>query len=227
VLAVIVLDRTRGRQRKSLGLLFVGALVFLFFIPDRVWGIFRSVAPAIEKGTDTVGLRYKLWDAGLAMWHDHPLTGVGIGQFASHLREYGVQRSLGAHNIYVQVLAETGTIGAILFVALIGTSLVALWRATRCADKELSPLAKAWLTVFVVLLVGGLTKHDLADKLLWSCIGVGFYFELRIRHLAVRARSRIPSSRRVRLATRAVRPGTMLVPVRRMARHAQTPRGAF
>ena len=227
VLAMIVFDRTGGRRRQSLGLLIVVGLVFLFLAPDRVLNIFQSVGPSITRGTDTVGLRYSLWEAGLAMWRDNPLAGVGIGQFPYRLKDYDIRRFLGAHNMYIQVLAETGLIGATLFMGMLGTSFVALWRATRCANKRLSALAKAWLTAFIVLLVGGLTKHDQADKLLWICIGVSFYFELQSRHLAERAKCRISGRRKVLLTSRPIKPGSVLISARRIGRKAQHPKSTL
>jgi O-antigen ligase len=53
------------------------------------------------------------------MLHDHPLAGVGPGNFPSRVRAYdkGLGRR-GAHNTVVAMFAETGWVGGTLFVAL-------------------------------------------------------------------------------------------------------------
>jgi hypothetical protein len=37
-----------------------------------------------------------------------------------------------------------------------------------------------WMTILVLLLLGGITKTDFSDKLLWVALGVGFSRELEL-----------------------------------------------
>jgi hypothetical protein len=37
-------------------------------------------------------------------------------------------------------------------------------------------LINFWIIVFIVMLIGGITKTDQADKLLWLVIGLSSYF---------------------------------------------------
>jgi O-antigen ligase len=126
------------------------------------------------------------------MWLDNVLTGVGIGQFASNLRFYAPEDlpvrdyRLGAHNMYVQVLAETGIIGFSLFLMMLMSGVRSLWRAARLPNREISALAWTWLLAFSVMLLGGLTKHDQYDKLLWITIGVSCHFDRLARTVLVR-----------------------------------------
>jgi len=180
-LGLILVKRVLHVQHTRLGLLLAVSLVVVLVLPRTYWDLVRFyILPSIEYGTDTIELRYNLWEAGLRMWADHPLRGVGIGQFGRNLRFYGedllnpyyLTVGLGTHNMYIKVLAETGIVGLAIFVGLLGMALRSLWQATRSPDPSTSSLAWAWLIVFVIVLVGGITKDDHYDKLLWLTIGV-------------------------------------------------------
>jgi O-antigen ligase len=155
----------------------VATLVYVA-VPGEVWdGIFNSIFPSLEEGTDTVATRYELWDTAMRMVADKPLTGVGIDQFIRNVRAYSDPLSAtvkvtGAHSTYFAVLAETGYPGFIMFMGIIGSSIYyALQAAFRLRREEDKNLAYIWFVALVVLLVGGLTKHDHYDKLLWLMYG--------------------------------------------------------
>ncbi len=150
----------------------------------ELFRIIGDTPQAIGAGTGTVGLRYELWQAGLRMWIDYPIAGVGIGEFQTHLLDYTTGRfawrgvAVGAHNSYIAVLAETGAVGLVLFLGMIASALWSLWRAARRKD-DFSGLAATWLIVLVVMLVGGLSKHDQYEKLLWLAVGTSMCFSAR------------------------------------------------
>ena len=54
--------------------------------------------------------RFILWEAGIRMFLDNPLFGVGFGGFRDVRRSYGIHGSM-AHNSYIDILSETGIIG--------------------------------------------------------------------------------------------------------------------
>ena len=168
---------SKRRTPALMVLLLILLIVWLF--ADNIIFIFATILPSIRSGTDTVGLRYKLWEAGWRMWLDHPIQGVGIGQYMEQLVYYGAdllpfnKLRLGAHNMYVQVLAETGLIGLFLFLAIFVTSALSLWRIGRSKNIEIARLAQVWFIILIIMLLGGLTKHDHYDKLLWIVVGLG------------------------------------------------------
>ncbi len=89
----------------------------------------------MERLTDSVGItqRFTYWKAGLEMVKDSPWLGVGSGAFEAAYPRYMILGGYPvklAHNNYVQVWAETGTIGLNAFV---GMWLVFLYSAYRKA----------------------------------------------------------------------------------------------
>ena len=159
------------------------ALIFLLSFSDSILKLVQGIFPSISQGTDTAGLRYALWKAGLQMWKDHPVAGVGIGMFPSQLHLYPnpqyvyyFTNGLVAHNMYVSMLAETGIIGVVLFLAMLLVALNNFIKARKIQDNGFNGISKTWMIVFIVVLAGGITKTDQVDKVLWLCMGVSVFF---------------------------------------------------
>jgi putative inorganic carbon (HCO3(-)) transporter len=147
-------------------------------VPSSFWdSMWNSIFPSLQEGSDTVGVRYELWETAMRMVEDKPITGVGINQFIPNVRKYSDPLSstvvvTGAHSIYFSVLAETGVIGFVVYMGMVGASLFYSFRAAwTLPDKDAAFLAHTWFTVLVVILVGGITKQDQYDKLLWLSLG--------------------------------------------------------
>ena len=75
------------------------------------------------------------WQAALAMWADHPWFGVGIGNYEVVYARYALPMwplPLGhAHNYYLNIGAEAGTVGLGAYLLLWSVALVIAWRSTR------------------------------------------------------------------------------------------------
>ena len=88
------------------------------------------------------------WVAAQRMWALAPWLGVGPGNYAQvypQVRLPQWEDALGhAHNIYLNVAAETGLIGLAAYLALMVTALAFVWqqlRASRTDCHDLWPLA--------------------------------------------------------------------------------------
>jgi len=110
--------------KKVIGLAVAAGLVMLA-LPTQYYGRFSvlwdgSVQQA-SSGLDRASAeaRLTIWQTA---WHialDYPLVGAGPGNFAYFLNFYAPgQGRLGAHNSYLQALAETGFVGLFFYVAL-------------------------------------------------------------------------------------------------------------
>lgn len=101
--------------------------------------------------------RLALWKYGLAMFREHPLLGVGWGEFPVH--QFALARTLGgveiannAHDIFIDLLAKSGIAGlGVLVVALV------MWfvRALRVPHTS--------ARVFGFALIGILLMHALVE----------------------------------------------------------------
>lgn len=76
------------------------------------------------------------WLAGLLMWRDHPVWGVGTGSYADAYETYSAWVGLDPrgemrdpHSLYIEILADSGTVGLAAFLLLVGCVLFGLRRA--------------------------------------------------------------------------------------------------
>ncbi|HEY1352378.1 MAG TPA: O-antigen ligase family protein [Ktedonobacteraceae bacterium] len=90
------------------------------------------------------------WIAGLHMYQAHPLLGVGIGNYPDAYPAYAVTifvNSLGqAHNYYINIAAETGTIGLAAYLFFVISLLIAgggaLSQVSQCRRRLLAARAQ-------------------------------------------------------------------------------------
>jgi O-antigen ligase len=80
------------------------------------------------------------WIAGLRMFFDHPILGVGIGNYPNAYPQYFITifvNSLGhAHNYYINIAAETGFIGLIVYLCFLAAIFIAGGTAYRHIHRK-------------------------------------------------------------------------------------------
>ncbi len=179
---MVLLNPQKKQSVLLIGSFFV-AIIVLTFMSDSIFKIIGSIIPSISQGTDTIGLRYKLWGAAWRMWLDYPVQGVGIGMYPIQLRYYAgydlLPRFWSAvtHNTYLQVLSETGIVGFGIFMVMLTTTLKNLLAKRREGDIKVAGIQTAWFIVFLIMLLGGVTMNQSADKIIWIVMGASLYFQ--------------------------------------------------
>ena len=151
VVGFAALLRARRKPAARCALLAAfGALLTL--APTGLWQRFESIrlsGPPLNGDETAAQARLELIVAGLGMVESHPLLGVGLDGFKPaapgydpRLRESETQYI--AHNSYLQVAAETGLPGLLLYVALMAVGFGNCRAAERCArDPALGDFAAA------------------------------------------------------------------------------------
>jgi putative inorganic carbon (HCO3(-)) transporter len=84
--------------------------------------------------------------AGLRMFGDHVLTGVGAGNFKTMVRKYldpGFDVDAIAHNTYLEVAAELGILGLVAFVGIFFFTFRTLARVRRQTGRGRDPFLHA------------------------------------------------------------------------------------
>ena len=70
-------------------------------------------------------LRLSIWSHGIDAFSDSPLVGHGPGAFSGVLGPY---RGYEAHNTFIDLATNTGLLGLVLYIALIGGLLIRLFK---------------------------------------------------------------------------------------------------
>lgn len=169
----------RERIRQIIIPLLVFVFAVLYFIPGAYWEVMQNtIFTGDIQSEGNLGSRAQLMETGIEVWKDNPAFGVGMGQFrrvSKNYLNYKWQHLAGLvqHNFYVELLAETGLIGFLLFLGWIVAAMRDLWRTMQLKSDYYSPIATIWLIMFVVFLFRGSTASTMHyDKLLFLMGGI-------------------------------------------------------
>lgn len=136
-----------GQRRRyfaiATGALAIGILAILFTpFGDR----FRSSFSVTEGSNEG---RLAMWTAGAQAITTHPLSGVGLGNFPLFVKPSADYREpIYAHDLFLDIAAETGILNGIIFIFLIFWTFLALWRHGR-SDRILFGAA-AGMALFLI-----------------------------------------------------------------------------
>lgn len=145
------------------------------FVPDQYRERYSAIsAIASGKQKDESYESHRL--TRLAGWHmflDNPINGVGAGQFGvANGQKYwpgpGKKLWLNAHNLYIQIIAELGIIGAVAWLVFIMPLVRDCFRLRKLLvslRKEPPPSLRSFpigaLFCLLALFIGGWTGHNL------------------------------------------------------------------
>jgi O-antigen ligase len=184
VIVLAIIFAGRGRRASVFALSLVAALAVVVYMtalapPQARDRIFKS---------DGGSGRTDLWKVGWRAVQDKPVHGVGAGNFSLVSVQYiirpGAIRQPALivdtpkvpHNIYLQVLAELGAIGLVLFLGLIGFTLCCAARAARLfaarGDPTLEIISRALFVCTAGMLTAGAFSSQLFNKPLWLLIAM-------------------------------------------------------
>jgi O-antigen ligase len=167
VVAVVV------QSRRALVISLVAAFVLTFVIllssidvipaavADRFsgvadyYGVFDVRGVKVDDANFAIVERMAHWQAAWGMLLDHPILGVGIGNYAAVYPVYALPQwddPLGhAHNYYLNVAAEAGLVGLGAYLILWAAAFWQGWSAVRVTHGWLRGLAAGLLGMLVAL----------------------------------------------------------------------------
>lgn len=187
VLAMVVLREIGLRRLTLIGLALAVALVAI--APDYlvriqsltgVEGLVSQDAPNPDSaivGRTTSNL------AAFNTFFEHPLVGVGPGQYVAEYsaragNELGLRYFYGnrrAHNLYLEIAADTGILGLLAFLAIVFATmrgLLSMRRFWRDRDAGHANLATALLLALVGYLASGLFLHLAYERYFWVLVAI-------------------------------------------------------
>jgi O-antigen ligase len=157
---------TKERRRWAMAgaiTLLAGATLFAYLDPGWVAKRLGSVAAVDKTWADWAGYRKSMAGDALRMWRDHPVLGVGLGDFETAYPRYQSFPSDlwvdHAHNDYVQALAETGLVGALLILSALALFLRLAFRDWGHPFRS----SASWIRSGAALGCCGMLIHSLWD----------------------------------------------------------------
>ena len=177
---------------KSLPIILVVILALWLVVPaeytSRIFTL-SDVVTELDSGlrTEDMSLRGRASESISAwlMFEDHPFLGVGWKNFSLHYQEYAQKVGLApsaeeraAHNLYLEVAAETGLVGIgvfslLLIVMLRGVAVNA--KKLRVAGKvQAAGMASAVFLSLVGYLSASMFVHGAYPRFFWLLAGIAF-----------------------------------------------------
>jgi O-antigen ligase len=119
--------------------------------------------------------RLEIWSTVPHIVADHPLLGVGQGNFPAVSPSYGVTDVGGvpfdhAHDLFFNVASELGLPALLVLLLLIGSLFAASHRARRDRAGPVYPFAVAASASLLGLLVNSVTEYPLRQNLVMTSI---------------------------------------------------------
>ena len=152
----------------------VAALIGLNFLMDYVPDIARVFERFQTAGSDNASLlRILMWDRARSIFNQNPILGIGWYGFRY---KSGLSTLTGAtagcHNIYLELLCETGLLGFCVFIMAMASSIVITWKNINFLshperDVELTSIKLALSVSFAIqffVLLYGMTGNPIYDS---------------------------------------------------------------
>ena len=178
------------RGKKTIFPIIAILLVFLFIIykfQPTTWSRMSSIFKSSTETVDSIGTgeRFLLWKTALQIARQHPLTGVGTGQFETTAREIiinqlkvpgGQQVTIcHAHSNPFQILATMGLLGFLAYVCLWLVIFLELFKIFRRAPSLQVHLCAGVISVLIGFHIEGLFEYNFGDAeivtLIWFLLG--------------------------------------------------------
>lgn len=176
-----------ARSSRRIAITFSGILLAIFLIVVASSASLQQ--RAIETWRSGLADRQEIIAFGAHLFWQHPLTGVGPGMYGAHYRDAALKDwswngttlpKVGmpwVHSIPVEVLCETGLVGAAAILAILSGTIRRL-RSSFCIGGTERELAIAISTALVVVLLIGLIDLSFVKDWFrctwWLILGLAF-----------------------------------------------------
>ncbi len=159
--------------------------VLIYFLPvtgvekriDAAWSNVDNYISGQQIDT-SLGIRFESWKAAYYMAEEHPLLGVGLGNFQQEAKALvqkgmvtkGADRFDHTHNDFFYQLAENGLIGLILLILLFVYPFRLFYKNTFSNDVEIKAFSVAGMCLVVAFV-----HFSLSETLMIRSSSVSFY----------------------------------------------------
>ena len=169
----------------------------------RVFDRFRVVGTSEDNSS---AQRVAMWKLALSYFKQSPLFGTGFwtyrGFYSENLSaEYsinGKHTSIDAHNVYIQVLCETGIVGFMIYILAVGfllyRTIILLWSSeNKPKARQYLSLSLALQLFYILYSFSGNCFYDMTFFYYALAMGITYSVETRMKNES--RQSKLPTSR--------------------------------
>lgn len=167
------------------------------YLPITLLSGLLAILGMLQKGPfaaylykDSVSVRGYYWRAGIEMFRDKPLTGIGVDRYGAYFKEfrevayplkYGYEiTSSNAHNTVIQLFSTAGIFVGLSYLAVIGFVLFSGLKLVKNTKKDEQKIALVLLTSWIGFQAQSLISIDNIGISVWgwllggSVLGLAF-----------------------------------------------------
>lgn len=182
-LALVMIAFTTSKYKNKLvkflpifAVAILGIILILYFIPQASVTLDRLFDDGDYK---TMNGRTEYWDVCYAMFRLKPITGLGLGSYQAFQANFTSAVGYNAHNSYIQLLAETGIIGCLLFYSLFVFGLVMSIKNVMKYKTQMAYLILYLQLISLIYAATGNVMHQSTQLIIYffslACTEFGLY----------------------------------------------------
>lgn len=198
LIVISLVDIISSGSRQGLLVIFFSILVYIsiyFYLKNKKIGIFvicisafsavLAILGMLQKGPlvsllykDSVSVRGYYWRAGIEMFKDKPVTGVGVDRYGVYFKEfrevgyplkYGYEiTSSNAHNTFIQLFATAGIFVGTVYLLIIGYVLFSGINLLRRSNGEDQKITLGLISVWIGFQAQSLISIDNIGISVWG-----------------------------------------------------------
>jgi O-antigen ligase len=187
----IIMQELQRRILYSVTIVVVFGIIayYLYRAPEvlRFTDVSNYLSGQHVADTGLIG-RFTVMKAGIGLWLERPLSGWGLDQFQkiSGFSYY-------THNNYIELLANNGIIGLLLYLMIYVSVFVSLVRTLRlCGDRVIAAEMFWGMVLLTALLLSDMTGVGYLGKLNWLALSTAVGVSTRARHVIMHRRLGLP-----------------------------------
>jgi O-antigen ligase len=172
VIAILIVPATiiiLGQKRNYVYLFIVSIIMggSILGFQNKIPSIERNIE-RIARAQDTIGegmgIRGRIWEAGMEEFRKSPIIGVGSRGYRYAIEE-GFGRAFAPHSTYYAVLVELGIIGFIIFISMFVIALTPTLYLP-ITDKLI------YIPLFILIAIAMYPAFLEVDKMLWFLLSI-------------------------------------------------------
>jgi O-antigen ligase len=183
IVALVIWRGRRALMAAIVGLCVAAMGVAFVASPESYRRIFHTADSGSGSG------RLDIWHVAWQVTISHPVFGVGLAQFPAVSPHYVnlpgpllyvsllVAKHIVVHNLFLQLWAETGIVGLLLFLTIVVISIASAFRAVswfdEMHDEEMAALSRAAIAAMAATLAASFFLSNINDRRIWVLLALG------------------------------------------------------
>ncbi|HCP08515.1 MAG TPA: hypothetical protein DIT25_01815 [Candidatus Moranbacteria bacterium] len=126
---LIMLWHKLEKRHKFAVFVMAGFMIAAFAIPSPVS---QRLSSGFDPKEGSNAGRLAIWRQAVEVVKEHPLSGVGIGNFPLAIKSTaGYREPIYAHNTYLDIIVETGLLNGFVWVSILFLAVLEFWKRKR------------------------------------------------------------------------------------------------